>query len=1083
MRSHRSAALLMSLIGCAVEPSSPVPADGGASTTIGASGGVVLGDGVTLTVPQGALASPTVITITRTDEAIPPGYVGYSPVWRFAPEGLAFAVPATVQIAFVGDASRAGMYWSRQGAPGYERLAGVVAGGSVVAPVSHFSRGFVGDEIASDGGRVDASTEADAITDAAVVVDATTDVELLDAATDAPGDVAFDAPASDSAPSDVALDAPSVDAPVPDVAFDAPTSDAPPSDRPAADVGCPGDCGVTIAVARPLSPAPSTTVTSRRPTLRWALAAGADGAHVDLCRDRALMVSCVSLDVTGSEMTPGADLEPGRWFWRLRGRAAGSPTSATWYFRVGSAGPLGLDVNGDGFDDLAVANPLGNAVYVYEGSPAGLRNPPSAQLAGVVTDGFGAVLSAAGDVNGDGYGDLLVGAAGTGRLFLGGAAGVATNPAQTLAAPGTGALLLAAAGDIDRDGYGDVLVGAIGAATASVYYGGPSGLTLRGAPITCGVLGGCGGIVASAGDINRDGFADVLLGSRGSRVELHLGSATGVIAAAATTLNNGSGGGIATAGALGDINGDGYGDVFLGSANASPGALIHLGTATGLESIPSSNVLSAGTPFVPVGAGDVNGDGFGDLVMPGPVRVFMGSATGLRTLPLVTFSSGGGQVATGDFNGDGFRDIAANGYAPSVRVSLFMGGSGGPSERATSTLSDPVPVSGFGRVFTAINWGDNDPIVATSAGVFYCESGTFACHVFPHAPGDRAGADIDYPADTNGDGVFEVLVGAPGAEAVYVFEHEPEGRLVTILRGPAGARGFGSAVATAGDVNRDGTYDVIVGAPDSDRAYVYVGTRGAASAPIVLTGPAGSHFGRMVSTALDLNNDYADDVIVASDNRVDVFMGSLTGTTTTPALTLTGLPGSRFGEAAGVAGDVNGDGASDFAVGAPGLNTVYVYHGNTTRLSAVPSTTLTGAAGSEFGTALMAGAHVDSSAGFHDLFVGAPGANVAYLYSGSAGGLGTTPTAGYAGTAGSRFGARIEGSRPVRNLGLRPSLNTHNVVSFGAPGAEQIVQYGWACSFGVPDRCRLENPGVRPGTYVQDVAFFGGSFGAVIASQ
>jgi hypothetical protein len=162
---HVIAALAVALSGCdpIIVTGSPnddggLRSDAPATTVasirrreVGPEGGEISLDGLTLTVPPGALATPTVITVTRSAEAAPAGHLGYSPVWRFAPEGLTFAAPARVRVAFVGDASRAGLYRSRAGGGGYERLPGTARDGAVVADVTHFSVGFVGDELDDAG--------------------------------------------------------------------------------------------------------------------------------------------------------------------------------------------------------------------------------------------------------------------------------------------------------------------------------------------------------------------------------------------------------------------------------------------------------------------------------------------------------------------------------------------------------------------------------------------------------------------------------------------------------------------------------------------------------------------------------------------------------------------------------------------------------------------------------------------------------------------------------------------------------------------------------------------------------------------
>ena len=232
--------VLAPLAGCGDD--TPVPTEADAAAGIGPAGGTVFAPGLTLTVPPGALAAPTTITVTRADVPVPPGYVGYSPVWRFAPAGLTFAVPATVQVTFAGDASRAALYWSSAAGAGYERRSGVVTATTVVATVEHFSDGFVGAPATTDGGAGDVPATLDGGGDAATTDAATTDATTTDATT-------TDAPAPDA----TTIDAPAPDATTTDASTDAGT-DAPAPDAPV---------GPAIGAPRPLAPGSLTSVSSR----------------------------------------------------------------------------------------------------------------------------------------------------------------------------------------------------------------------------------------------------------------------------------------------------------------------------------------------------------------------------------------------------------------------------------------------------------------------------------------------------------------------------------------------------------------------------------------------------------------------------------------------------------------------------------------------------------------------------------------------------------------------------------------------------------------------------------------------------
>jgi hypothetical protein len=145
--------------------------------------------------------------------------------------------------------------------------------------------------------------------------------------------------------------------------------------------------------------------------------------------------------------------------------------------------------------------------------------------------------------------------------------------------------------------------------------------------------------------------------------------------------------------------------------------------------------------------------------------------------------------------------------------------------------------------------------------------------------------------------------------------------LLTLSPGQAGD-GFGESVAAAGDVNGDGFADVIVGARNSRRAYVFYGGPGADPSPdLVLEGePSGGFFGYSVDGAGDVNADGYSDVIVgdwtyeddgALPGRVYVYFGG-PAADSTPDLVLTGVGSQRLGFLVKGLGDLNGDGFDDF---------------------------------------------------------------------------------------------------------------------------------------------------------------------------
>jgi hypothetical protein len=159
---------------------------------------------------------------------------------------------------------------------------------------------------------------------------------------------------------------------------------------------------------------------------------------------------------------------------------------------VSSAG----DVNADGFDDVVLGCPScefptywEGVVLLFLGSPSGLGTDPAWIKQGNVKSGaFGDGVSNAGDVNGDGFDDVAVGDSASGervQVFLGTASGLRHHPSTSLVVTGgqaRGVLIFSGAGDVNGDGFDEVIVGApyyptgnTGTGGALVWYGRPLG--------------------------------------------------------------------------------------------------------------------------------------------------------------------------------------------------------------------------------------------------------------------------------------------------------------------------------------------------------------------------------------------------------------------------------------------------------------------------------------------------------------------------------------------------------------------------------------------------------------------------------
>ncbi|HTO92662.1 MAG TPA: FG-GAP-like repeat-containing protein [Candidatus Sulfotelmatobacter sp.] len=733
------------------------------------------------------------------------------------------------------------------------------------------------------------------------------------------------------------------------------------------------------------------------------------------------------------------------------------PNTPGWYGWGYSVSAVG-DVNGDGYADFAVttayASPFGTyAAAIYYGSATGPVSPP-----GWIRTAFThpVHVAPAGDVNGDGYDDVVFGAAdtttsgvGVVEVWYGGSGGLGVSPSVALTGDYSFGWSVCTAGDVNGDGYDDLLVGdplAVGLAlgSASLYYGSATGLSTSPAWSTSGayLYERLGMSVAGVGDLDGDGFADFGIGSQAGEIgvlqspgQIYHGSLAGP--AAWTAVNGVDAAFFAPAG---DVAGDGQGHYFFADPYFSGTAsLPNIGAAFISGSNYSAYGANPGAHFglIAITAGDVNGDGVADaLVMSDPTQLDLvyGHRLGQLATVQAIYPPGAGNpgdfsaCAAGDVNGDGFGDIvigipAASDFGARAGEILFYKGQADPPRKLAERFGGQTSaVAGWSMAIGDVN-GDGFDDVLVGEPLFDSgiltdngrvelylggEAGMAGSSVWSSAGqlnGAGAGISVAMGQDINGDGIGDLVVGLNHSGQVYAWYGHADwstagGTPDQVLSGATGSM-FGSSVAFAGDVNGDGYADVLVGAPSettyTGAPHAIVAHPQAGMAFLYLGSPGGLTFSgwsetdnqnnageaTCVASAGDVNADGYSDILVGTgtwdgsfvdEGHAKLYLGGPSGPSSTPQRTWTGVAaGDHFGQALAGIGDFDGDGYGDIAIGAygaGGTGKVYAYRGDPSGVLATSSWTLTGSsANAAFGNSVSAAGDVNGD-GYSDLAVG-----------------------------------------------------------------------------------------------------------------
>ncbi|MBN1900889.1 FG-GAP repeat protein [Candidatus Sumerlaeota bacterium] len=774
---------------------------------------------------------------------------------------------------------------------------------------------------------------------------------------------------------------------------------------------------------------------------------------------------------------------------------------------------------------------------------------------------FGHSVACAGDVNGDGYSDVIIGAPDydnghpdEGRIFLymGGANGLATNYTWWSESNQVNAYYgnsVSTAGDVNGDGYADVIVGSpyydvssSNDGEAIVFYGHPTIFANAPATILSFNQEQCwfGNSVSTAGDVDGDGYSDIVVGAplylNGQTSEgaifVFKGSADGIVTPAAWIRESNKVGAQlgASVGFAGDVNGDGYGDVIIGAPwysngeNAEGKVCVYHGGSGGLSTNPSwekeSNLLTVHLGESVAGAGDVNGDGYSDVIVgvslfnngqtaEGQALVYHGGSGGLSASPNWSYESNiseailGWSVSTaGDIDGDGCSEVIIgayryhNGETDEGAAYLFMGSFSGlkttpgwikESNQENAhyghcvACAGDVNGDGYSDMIVGAPLYDNGQADEGAAFLYYGKADPPSSVASRSYTSDQDNSDFAFSlntaGDVNGDGYDDILIGAP----MYDNGNDNEGRVYVyhgikdtgpgaspnrILEVNTDGAYFGWSVSTAGSVNGDRYDDIIVGAPlyasTKGAAFVFHGSSSGVSATPdwqLLHTTIGDYFGRSVSIAGDVNGDGYSDVIVGAPfywnsqskrGRVLVYHGSSSGLNETYNWDYKGIKDYAYcGYSVSTAGDVNGDGYSDIIIGGPFYDNgegdegvALAFYGSSTGLPADYSWKMEmNQALAEFGTSVSTAGDVNGD-GYSDVIVGAPGYSdgiyskegVAFIFNGSSSGL---PQSGYSwkgkgGQANAMYGHSVSAAGDVNGDGYSDIIVGAYKYDFGA---------------------------------------------------
>ena len=516
--------------------------------------------------------------------------------------------------------------------------------------------------------------------------------------------------------------------------------------------------------------------------------------------------------------------------------------------------------------------------------------------------------------------------------------------------------------------------------------------------------------------------------------------------------------------AAGDVNNDGVPDLVIGGYAGSIGTRTEAGLVRVISGRDRTvihdhwgNAANERLGNSVAGVGDLDGDGFAEIAACAQhkyVDVFRGrdGTRRLRVLsPLANTDFGRGLAAIGDVDLVQGQDLAMGADLHDAArgiVYIVPGWIGGVSQTVEIRADDPrvqqihglQPGARFGHAIAAVEDIDGDgvpdfvvgaPGNDTVLGTVHLVSGatrTFL-RTWQGNPGELFGHAVAAVADLDGDGVKDIVVGAPAMQtpqpgAMRVFSSRT-GTLILEVSGTTPGEGYGYSVAGIDDIDGDQSPDLLVGA-------IYYGTAqvGRLGRAAVVSGRTGrevfgwagtrafQNVGVSVAAVGDVNLDHRPDFVIGAygwDVASAVTAGMARLFTELPAWSIRD-PASTF--ASMVAGDVDADGHPDLLVGAKWDSSVHSFGGMVRIVSGRSGDTIRthfgSRSGDEFGLAAAAAGDADGD-GHGDYIVGAPhgGSARAELISGRTG----TVLHTLQGSPDSWFGYAVAGGRDLDDDG------------------------------------------------------------------